>query len=289
MTASANPKTPTMKLPLREGVSVSDSETFIKQVSRLNLSQVAERVTVTERLSGRSAEESRLRRYTVLLEFYPPEEYRSEYEITSDQLHDSLAFSFALKLKKEIVEEMRTAQKTKTQDLQVGQGLRVRGNDLAEDEDGQAGRRGRDDELDDDDGDTYQAKRQAQARQHEYEEDDGADSGIADLEDYVEQHLAEDIEDAAPKRTVKRDADEEMDVDATEKAQADARADLLSETFKLAVKYATSFSFDVLGGKSAQFDLEVSEVRRAWLINSSHQMRRSCYSSISSSGHVGLR
>ena len=51
---------------------------------------------------------------------------------------------------------------------------------------------------------------------------------------------------------------EEMDVDATEKAQADVRADLLSETFKIAAKYATSFSFDVHGGKSAQFNLEVS-------------------------------
>ncbi len=254
MTASAKPNTPTMKLPLRETVTDSDNETFIKQVSRLTLSQVVERVTVTERLSGR-AEDARLRKYTVLLDFYPPAEYRSEYEITSDQLQESLAFSFAEKLRKEIVAEMRTAQKTSTQDLHIGQGLRVRGNDLAEDEDGAVGRSGRDDELDDDDGDAYQAKRQAQARQHEYEADDDADSGIADLEDFVEQRLAEDEEE--PGRRMNGDA-EEMDVDATEKAQADVRADLLSETFKIAAKYATSFSFDVHGGKSAQFNLEVS-------------------------------
>ena len=259
MTASALPKTPTMKLPLRESVSDSDNEAFIKQVSRLTLSQAVERVTVTERLSGREAD-ARLRKYTVLLDFYPSAEYCTEYQVTLDRLHESLAFNFASRLKREIMEEMRLANRTVTQDLHVGQGLRVRGDDLAEDEDGQAGRRVRDDELDDDDGDAYQAKRQAQARQHEYEDDDNEDSGIADLEDHVEQRVAGDDEhDAMRIERAGEDADETMDVDATEKAQADARADLLRDQFILLAKYATSFSFDVHGGQSAQFDLEVSD------------------------------
>ena len=287
MTASAKPTTPTMKLPLRETVTDPDTETFIKQVSRLTLSQVVERVTVTERLSGRDADDARLRKYTVLLEFYPPEEYRSEYKITSDQLHESLAFSFAARLKKELVIEMRDAQKTISQDLAVGVGLRVRDNEAAENEDA-AGRRGRDDELDNDDGDAYQLKRQAQARQHEYEADDGSESGIADLEDYVEQQMSDDEEDGRKKPTA--EGDEGMDIDANEKAQADAKADALAETFRLASKYATSFSFDVHGGKSAQFDLEVS--LRLWtadLTSSFRRARQSSFSWISWKGRVELR
>ena len=274
-----------MKLPLHDGITDADTDKFIKQVSRLTLSQVVERVTVTERLSGLDGQDARLRKYTVLLGFYPPDEYRSEYGITSEMLHESLVFNFAGKLKREIQVDMRDAAKTAAQDLQIGVGLKVRGNDLAEDADGDRGRKGQDDELDDDDGDAYQAKRQAQARQHEYEEDD-ADSGVADLEDFVERQLEE--HDADGELLANGDPDEAMEVDATEKAEAEAKADVLSETFKAANKYATSFSFDLHGGHSAQFDLEVSHYFRMLLSSSFRQVPQSCCWWISLSGHVGL-
>ncbi|WRT67829.1 uncharacterized protein IL334_004803 [Kwoniella shivajii] len=267
MTASAKPTTPTMKLPLRETISDRDTETFIKQVSRLTLSQVVERVTVTERLSSKSSESSgtRQRKYTVLIEFYPPEEYAPEHEITPEQLHEALAFSFAPRLKKEILGEMRNVAKSAQQDLQVGKGLKVKigGDDLADEEaengtgadvdgEGNAKRRGRDDELDDDDEDSYQLKRTQQSRQHEYEEDSQADSGIADLEDFVEKELNNGEGDDD-------DGDEDGDInteDAIEKARKNQKADDLAELFKLGSKYATTFSFDDHSGKSAQFDLE---------------------------------
>ena len=257
MTASAKPTTPTMKLPLRETVSDTDIEAFVKQVSRLTLSQVVQRVTVTERLSSRSSTDARLRKYTVSLEFYPPEEYMPEYELTSDQLQEALAFNLSWRLKKEILNEMRIAAKTISQDMAVGVGLKVRDDDLEDDETDQAdsgARRGKDDELDDDDNDAGQAKRAAQAVQHEYEEDDRDHGDIADMEDYLERQLEEADDEGGD--------DEAMDVDAGEKAAADAKADVLSETFKKASKYATSFSFDVHGGKSAQFDLEVSPLNQ---------------------------
>ncbi|KAK6908242.1 hypothetical protein I203_102243 [Kwoniella mangroviensis CBS 8507] len=256
MTASSKPTTPTMKLPLRETVSDKHTESFIKQVSRLTLSQVVERVTVTERLSSKASESSgtRQRKYTVLLEFYPQEEYGPEYEITTEQLHESLAFSFAPRLKKEILGEMREVAKSAQQDLQVGKGLKVKSgaDELAEDEDhdvdheGIAKRRGKDDELDNenDDEDAYNEKRIKQSKQHEYEEDSNADSGIADLEDFVEKELDE------------ADDDEDEEADAIEKARRDQKSDDLAELFKLASKYATTFSFDGHKGKSAQFDLE---------------------------------
>jgi DNA-directed RNA polymerase I subunit RPA1 len=304
MTASAKPMTPTMKLPLREDISDKDIEAFVKQVSRLTLSQVIERVTVTERLSSRSQTEARLRKYTVLLEFYPPEEYQEEYELSPEQLHEALAFNLSWRLKKELVHEMRVAAKTIDQDKSVGVGLKVRGNDLAEDEDGpnrdeetgEITRRGRDDELDEnDDMDAGQAKRLNQARPHEYDDDEaegihGA-NGLADLEDYVERQLEEDDdedEEGVVKKRRSQNDDEGMDIDAGEKAAKDAQADLLADTFKTGAKYATSFSFDVHGGKSAQFDLEVSlrrRLRSGTLANeffSSLPMRLSFFSSTSS-------
>ncbi|ORX40060.1 hypothetical protein BD324DRAFT_254113 [Kockovaella imperatae] len=236
MTASTHPMTPTMKLPIRETIGDGDVEAFVKQVSRLTLSQVVDKVTVTERLSGRSDTDARLRKYTVLLEFYPKEEYSEEYEISALQIHEALAFNFSVKLKKEILNEMRITSKALSQDMAVGVGMRVR---EGEDE-GLGARRGRDDELDDDDMDAYQAKRTAQARQHEYEEDDRNEQ-VEDLEDYVERQFEDD---------------DEEDVDAGEKAETDARGDALLEAFKKGSKYATDLHFDSHKGKSAQFELE---------------------------------
>ena len=253
MTAAQKPQTPTMKLPLRETVTDADCESFIKQVSKLTLSEVVERVVVTERLSTRTSTDARLRKYTVLLEFYPPEEYQSEYALTTDQLHEAVAFNLSWRLKKELLAEMRTAKATITQDMAVGVGLKVRSEDDPEgiaDEETSA-RRGRDDELDDDDNDAGQAKRAKQATQHEYEDDEAPEGDIADMEDYVERQLQEDREE---------EDEEDVSIDPKDKAKKDEQADHLAETFKAAAKYATNFSFDQHGGKSAQFDLEVSDI-----------------------------
>jgi DNA-directed RNA polymerase I subunit RPA1 len=250
MTASKNPATPTMKLLLRDSTLDKDVEPFIKTISRVTLSQVVERVTVTEQLSGKT-DMARQRRYTVLVELYPSREYETEYEVTPKQVHESLAFSFSQQLTKEIKAEITRAIKSQEDNLNVGQGkkMNLKGDqgEVAEDDDAPTNqRRGRDDELDDDDGDAYQAKRQQQTRQLDYEDDDDAESGIADYEDYVERDAGGEAEE------------EGLEKDPMEKAQIDQEADLLSEAFKKWCKYATSFSFDNHGGRSAQFDLEVS-------------------------------
>lgn len=257
MTASKSPATPTMKLLLRDSTRDTDIEPFIKQVSRVTLSQVVERVTVTEQLA--KGDGARQRKYTVLVELYPPFEYETEYEVSPTQVHESLAFNFSQQLTKEIKAEITRAIKSQEENLNVGQGkkMNLRGDVEGEDAENAASasesrRRGRDDELDDDDGDAYQAKRQQQSRQLEYEDDDEAEPGIADYEDYVERGTGAADLDAD---------DEEMDADAMEKAQKDQAADLLSEAFKKWCKFATSFSFDTHGGRSAQFDLEVSPPR----------------------------
>ena len=250
MTASKKPATPTMKLLLRDATLDKDVEPFIKTVSRVTLSQVVERVTVTEQLSGKT-DMARQRRYTVLVELYPSKEYETEYEVTPKQVHESFAFNFSQQLTKEIKAEITRAIKSQEDNLNVGQGkkMNLKGDhgEVAEDEDAPTNqRRGRDDELDDDDGDAYQAKRAQQTRQLDYEDDDDAESGIADYEDYVE-------------RDTGAEGDEEgLEKDPMEKAQIDQEADLLSEAFKKWCKYATSFSFDNHGGRSAQFDIEVS-------------------------------
>jgi DNA-directed RNA polymerase I subunit RPA1 len=246
MTAARKPATPTMKLPLRDHITDEDIDMFCKQVTRLKLSEVVDKVTVTERLSGKMADanNSRLRKYTVHIQFYPAKEYQDEYKITKEQLHESLATSFALRLKREIVAELRNSAKTKEQDQAVGKGLRMRSDDA--DESGPT-RRGRDDELDDgdDDEDSGQLKRARQRKQHEYDEDEGPASKVVDLEDYLENGSEGDDSE-----------DEDMDANPTAKAAADTVADTLAEQFKQAAKFAHSFSFDQYKGESAEFELQ---------------------------------
>lgn len=246
MTAAQKPATPTMKLPLREEVEVAEVDSFVKQVSRLTLSEVIDRVVVTEQLTGKVAanNDTRKRKYTVLLEFYPAQEYEEEYQITKAQLHESIVSSFALRLRKEIVNETRLMEKSRQQDETVGKGLKMKADEL----DGSGPvRRGRDNELDDDDEDAGQLKRAAQSKQHEYEDDEAANNAM-DLEDMIEAEAISEDEDS----------DDEGATAAARTAHAatNARSDALADAFATASRFGENFSFDTKHGKSAQFELE---------------------------------
>jgi DNA-directed RNA polymerase I subunit RPA1 len=251
MTAAKKPKTPTMKLPISEAISDDAIDKFMKKTSRLNLSEVVERVTVTERLSAKTIEQiDRRRTYTVLLEFYDKAEYLEEYHVTPKQIMESLPSSFAVHLQKEITKEFKAAAKALANDINsVGKGRAVRENADQVNEDDE--RVGRDEELDDD-GDAYEMKRKAQAEQiATYDADE------RDEEDILAARMEEDSDD-------EDDGDTKVG-DAVEKAKDEQRIEDVGEYFKLASKYATTFSFDLVHGRSCQFDLEVSRAvpRRA--------------------------
>lgn len=247
MTAAQHPKTPTMKLPLRDDMDEQTIEHFMKDTGRLNLSQVVDKVTVTERLSGKTIDQvDRRRTYTVLLDFYPSEEYSKEYHITPKQLMESLPRSFAIFLNKEITKEFKDAGKALANDINsVGKGKAFRegADEVAEGEE----RAGRDEELDDD-GDAYELKRKFQSEQVATYESDVESDGDVDEEDRLAAQIEQDS-----------DVEDEVDdVEAAVKAKTDAYIEDVGEYFRLASKYATSFSFDINNGRSCQFDLEVN-------------------------------
>lgn len=246
MTAAQAPKTPTMKLPLKASVPDEQLEHFVKDTSKLTLSQVVEKVTVTERLSGKTMEQvDRRRTYTVHLQFYPAKEYSEEYHITPQQIMESLPTSFAVHLQKDITKEFKDAHKALANDIQsVGKGRQVRdnGNDANEGDE----RAGRDDELDDD-GDAYEMKRKAQSEQQATYESDEEDEDVGmDEEDILAARVEADSDDE----------DAQPNKEALEKAKIDQRIEDVGEYFKTLSKYATSFSFDLKNGASCEFDLE---------------------------------
>ncbi|KAK0540774.1 hypothetical protein OC835_000481 [Tilletia horrida] len=127
MTASQNIKTPIMQLPVREGITQEQMKTFCKDGSRLVLSQVVDNVVVTERISGKTAQNAfnRQRSYTIRLNFYPEEECIQEYNTELLGILEGLDATFFPLLEREIIKELRKNARDRAQQMaSIGEGRR---------------------------------------------------------------------------------------------------------------------------------------------------------------------
>ncbi|KAI0774421.1 beta and beta-prime subunits of DNA dependent RNA-polymerase [Fomes fomentarius] len=186
MTASQKPKTPSMTMKVRPNTPPSAINSFCKRASRLTLSHVVDKVTVTEQLVLKG--ESRSKEFKIDLEFYPRAEYEEEYNVTPFEIMAAFATKFPLIFKKELQVELKKLDADlKSQRTELGKGRAVReqtGQAAADEEEGEdTGNRRRDDddetsEIGDGDATTSKMKRQRK-EQATYDEDD-EDEGDAD-------------------------------------------------------------------------------------------------------------
>jgi hypothetical protein len=105
MTASQKPKTPSMTMKVRRGISPHDINLFCKRASRITLSQIVDNVVVHEQL--RVENEARRTHFTVNITFYPKHEYQEEHDLQPAELLAVFGVKFPLTLRKEIVNEIR--------------------------------------------------------------------------------------------------------------------------------------------------------------------------------------
>ncbi|KAK0190723.1 hypothetical protein F5146DRAFT_1045469 [Armillaria mellea] len=193
MTASQKPKTPSMSMKVRPGIPQADIDMFCKRASKLTLSQVIEKVTVTEQLKAQGA--ARRLEYLFDIAFFPEAEYIAEHEVDPSEILACFATKFPLTLKREIVNEMkRLDSDVKTQMAELGRGKKTREQGAA---DGDGG--------DDDAGevvksgmaDADDAKRARQRKQQAtYDEDDEEEpeEEEKDMEAELEAEFASDSE-----------------------------------------------------------------------------------------------
>ncbi|KAJ8584792.1 beta and beta-prime subunits of DNA dependent RNA-polymerase [Rhizopogon salebrosus TDB-379] len=187
MTASQNPKTPSMSMEVTPGVSQSDIDVFCKRASKLTLSQLVDNVTVKERLTVRS--DARRTEFLIDIAFFPAEEYTKEYDILPEEVLAVFGTKFPLIFKKEIQTEMKKLDADlKGQIAQLGKGKAsketVVGEAEAEGDEGDGPSRGKDedDRSEQGDGDAVDAKRaRQQGEQASYESDE--DSERDELDD----------------------------------------------------------------------------------------------------------
>ena len=211
MTASIQPKTPSMTIPVAEGISADQADTFARRASRVTVSQIVDRVTVDERLTVNN--QARRKQFTIDIAFYPEQEYNAEFDVSPTELVGAFGTRFPLILKREIQLEMRklTAD-LKSHIAELGKGKTTpRGEEGAsasagntEDADTDTGeptpRRDDDDESEVGDGDAIMEKRHRQKQQqvsYDSDEDEEVESDIEPLEADLEAAYALDAEGPA--------------------------------------------------------------------------------------------
>ncbi|KAK0461936.1 uncharacterized protein EV420DRAFT_137191 [Desarmillaria tabescens] len=201
MTASQKPKTPSMTMKVRPGIPQADIDMFCKRASKLTLSQVVEKVTVTEQLKAQGA--ARRLEYLFDITFFPEAEYTAEHEVDPSEILACFATKFPLTLKREIVNEMkRLDSDVKTQMAELGRGKKTREEGVADgdggDEDAGEPKRTRGDDEGSEvgDGDADDAKRARQRKQQAtYDEDDEEqEEEEKDMEAELEAEFTSDTE-----------------------------------------------------------------------------------------------
>ena len=212
MTASRQPKTPSMTITAARGISADQADSFARRASRLTLSQVVEKVTVEERLTVNNR--ARRKVFTIDIAFYPEQEYRTEFDVSPMELVHTFGNRFPLTLKREIqLEIKRLTADIKRQTDEIGKGRvipRAEGGasgaveTAEEDVDADVGepapRRDDDNESEVGDGDASKEKSQRQKQQQtSYESDEYMDTedDIEPPEAELEAASALDVEKAA--------------------------------------------------------------------------------------------
>lgn len=106
MTASANISTPQMTLYPHVEMPVEDMEKFAKSISRLPLSSVLDKVTVTENI-GAGKQFDQARQYKIRLDFFPAKEYTEEYAIQVRDVAESIEQKFCPRLHKIVRQDLK--------------------------------------------------------------------------------------------------------------------------------------------------------------------------------------
>ena len=285
MTASANIKTPTMRLEIRSDVTSERIQDFCKEASRVTLSQIVEEVTVDERLSSKNAENahSREKMYAVSLKFYPREEYENEFRTTAEQVLRSLDRSFIPIFDKEIDKALKTSMKGaklseigKVQRSATGdQTRRTETGDDLDHGDGQGAfedeidvpKRSEDEELD---GDADDARRANQSREvatyDDSDDEEDEDLGIPKDAEALEKAFASDEGEDGEEEQSDVDS-EDIDGQAEQVERREKKLEKLEQKVKIErlekviagrSKYVEKIVFDKENGEWCHLDLQVS-------------------------------
>lgn len=262
MTASKQPKTPSMTITVAKGISDDQADAFARRASRVTLSQVVDRVAVDEQLTVNN--QARRKQFTIDIAFHSEQEYRTEFDMSPTELVKAFGTRFPLTLKREIQLEMRKmATHLRNQIAELGKGKTIpqgeegasgAAGDAEEDVDARVGEptpRMDDEESEAGDGDAGREKRQRQKQQqvsYESDEDEDAGGDIEPLETDLETASALEAEETA-------NANEELEKKPGKKTGFKGVVNRMEQAFLENFPNATAFNFSA---SRCIIELEVS-------------------------------
>lgn len=246
MTASASIATPSMTLTLVDERTEEEAEQFRKSINRLLVSELIDKVSVTEKFHQGS--NGPVKRFVIRLDFFPKKEYIEEYCCSPKELVDALQTDFLRKLSKAVKDELKKKGKSLKDSVgddavpDIGKGKAVnetapRESSRDDDDDADS-----DDEGDGDTTDSKQKSRQNQSISYEDPDDDEEDIAREDSESSDDEMNDEGI----------------TDMSGTDDRSGKSLAKQREENIKDLHKNVSKFTFDDKRGEFCEVTLEVS-------------------------------
>ncbi|KAL1642152.1 hypothetical protein SLS61_009813 [Didymella pomorum] len=265
MTASAKISTPGMTMYPHAELPRDHMEKFAKSITRLPLSAVVDKVTVTES-SGAGSQFSQARTYKVRLDLYPANEYTQEYAIKVRDVAESIEQKFCPRLQKIMRIDLKKKGENKSLSTanasvpQVGQSSRGLDDVVVDDE--RAGREGGPEDDDSDDGegdnDTTHAKQRGRREDsvgyEEPEEEEQAMNDALDREDAISDE--DEAYGGSPKPTRASSPDSEDSDDEETLVPTDEASDIRKDRIINKNADIFDFKFDDKKGAYAEITFE---------------------------------
>ena len=266
MTASAKISTPGMTLYPHRELPKEDMEKFAKSISRLPLSSVLDKVTVTENV-GAGTQFSQARQYKVRLDFYPAKEYTKEYAIKVRDVAESIEKKFCPRLNKMVRVDLKKKGENKSLSTARSAGVPTIGQSsgtieqqtISQNDAGEEG--GRDDDVMSDDGeaegDATDAK--LRGRREDSVEFEAPEEGEAGAENEAESEDEDETYGGSPKpsRTTTPEPSSD-DEDSEPLIPSEEASDIREGRVCHACADISAFKFDDKAGAYCEITFEFS-------------------------------
>jgi len=263
MTASASIKTPQMTLPVLDDVDDESADAFCKSVTKIKFSEFIDDVSVIETTADVSAGINATRSYEIKIKFFDCKDYQEEYDVTKEELENTVRKQFISQLESVIVKELRK-QKLKALALVPDIGVAVaktKATSKIANEEG-----------------TDEASKTKQAVSYDGPDDEELEA-MSKAEKSDDDIIDSEAEEGSDSSDEESDEDEKMDVDSiTEKRKS------LSSLSKgrqheviIANSFVTEYDFDDENGAWCNFKLELSaETQKLLMVNIVEDVCKKC-------------
>ncbi|KGK40558.1 hypothetical protein JL09_g465 [Pichia kudriavzevii] len=267
MTASASIKTPQMTLPILDDVDDESADAFCKSITKIRFSEFIDDVTVVETTADVSAGINATRSYEIKIKFFDCKDYQEEYDVTKEELENTVRRQFIYQLEAVISKEVRK------QKLKVAVDMPDIGVAVAKTK---ATSNVTSDEGTDEQNRTKQAVSYDGPDEEELETMREAEKSDDDL---IDGSASESSDDDSSED--EEDEDNKMDVDEKEETMEKKSLSKLSKARQHEVivghTFVTEYDFDDENGSWCNFKLELSaETQKLLMVNIVEDVCKKC-------------